>query len=134
MQILKNEKIKTSAMTNSTPATADKKLYFTFKSCSKLCSFQISYNITFINYSSLLGANFYNASRKISKDLFILSPRSGNITNTSSCWYFRPTNGAIEGPSTETSHKICPLSGAIIGSALVRLYFRIVSSSKPLLP
>lgn len=51
------------------PATADKKLYFTFKSCSKLCSFQISYNITFINYSSLLGANFYNASRKISKDL-----------------------------------------------------------------
>ena len=67
-------------MTNSNLPQRIKKLYFTFKSCSKLCSFQISYNITFINYSSLLGANFYNASRKISKDLFILSPRSGNIT------------------------------------------------------
>lgn len=67
-------------MTNSNLPQRIKKLYFTFKSCSKLCSFQISYNITFINYSSLLGANFYNASRKISKDLFILSSRSGNIT------------------------------------------------------
>ena len=68
-------------MTNSNLPQRIKKLYFTFKSCSKLCSFQISYNITFYNYSSLLGANFYNASRKISKDLFILSPRSGNISN-----------------------------------------------------
>lgn len=48
-------------MTNSTLAIADKKSYIApLNHAVNLCSFQISYNITFINYSSLLGANFYS--------------------------------------------------------------------------
>ncbi len=69
-------------MTNSNLPQRIKKLYFTFKSCSKLCSFQISYNITFINYSSLLGANFYNASRKISKRSFHTLPTEWKYNRT----------------------------------------------------
>ena len=40
-------------------------------------------------------------------------------------------NGAMDGPSTETSQSTCPLSGAMTGSALARFNFLISSSEYP---